>query len=159
MCGISGFIDFNNTSSPAILKDCTDTLSHRGPDGSGYEFFQQQNYQVGLGHRRLSIIDLSSAATQPMLYKKYWITFNGEIYNFAELKKELEARGHQFISHSDTEVLIHAFEQWKTEMVHRLIGMFAFVIYDAEKQELYCFRDRPGVKPFYYYWSDVLAQN
>lgn len=156
MCGITGFIDFNNTSSPAVLKDCTNTLSHRGPDGSGYEFFQQENYQIGLGHRRLSIIDLTSAGSQPMLYKNYWIIFNGEIYNFAEIKKELEALGHKFISHSDTEVLLHAFEQWKTEMVHRLIGMFAFVIYDAQKQELYCFRDRPGVKPFYYYWSDSL---
>ncbi len=154
MCGISGFIDFRNSSSFQILKDCTDVLSHRGPDGSGYEFIQNENCQVGMGHRRLSIIDLSNAAAQPMWYKNFCITFNGEIYNYSEIKSELEKLGHEFISHSDTEVILHAWEQWKEEMVQRFIGMFALVIYDSDKRELNCFRDRAGVKPFYYYWHN-----
>jgi asparagine synthase (glutamine-hydrolysing) len=156
MCGITGFIDFNNTSSLTILKDCTDAIAHRGPDGNGYEFLQEETCQVGLGHRRLSVIDLSNAASQPMWYRNFCIIFNGEIYNFAEIKKDLEGLGHTFISHSDTEVILHAWEQWKTNMVHRFIGMFVFVIYDRQSEELYCFRDRPGVKPFYYFWSNQL---
>ena len=156
MCGIAGFIDFNNASSQDILKQCTDVLAHRGPDGSGYEFFQHDHCQVGLGHRRLSIIDLSSAASQPMWNKNCCIIFNGEIYNYAEVKKELEKLGQQFITHSDTEVILHAWDQWGTAMVDHFIGMFAFVIYDKEKKELTCFRDRAGVKPFYYYWKDGL---
>lgn len=156
MCGITGFIDFNNSSSPQILKDSTDVLSHRGPDGKGYEFIQENNFQLGLGHRRLSIIDLSSAGSQPMRYKSFCIIFNGEIYNYAEIKTELLKLGHQFISHSDTEVILHAWDQWKEKMVQKFIGMFAFVIYDEEKKELFCFRDRAGAKPFYYYWHNGL---
>ena len=153
MCGLTGFIDFNNKSSKEILQSCTDVMTHRGPDGAGYEFFQHDNFQTGLGHRRLSIIDLSNAASQPMWYKHFCIVFNGEMYNYAEVKVELEQLGHQFITHSDTEVLLHAWEQWGTAMISRFIGMFAFVIYDTEKKECFCFRDRAGVKPFYYYWS------
>lgn len=156
MCGIAGFIDFTNASSLSILKECTDVLSHRGPDGSGYEFIQKENFQAGLGHRRLSIIDLSNAAGQPMWYKNYCIIFNGEIYNYAELKDELESLGHAFNTHSDTEVILHAWEQWNTGMIHKFIGMFVFVIYDKQSEELYCYRDRPGVKPFYYCWSNGL---
>ena len=156
MCGIAGFIDFNNSSSQDILKQCTDVLSHRGPDGSGYEFFQNDHCQVGLGHRRLSIIDLSNAASQPMWYKNFCIIFNGEMYNYAEVKVELEKIGHQFITHSDTEVILHAWEQWGAGMIDHFIGMFVFIIYDKEKKELTCFRDRAGVKPFYYYWEDGL---
>ena len=156
MCGITGFIDFNNSSSPQVLKESTDVLSHRGPDGSGYEFFQENNFQLGLGHRRLSIIDLSNAGSQPMMYKNFCIIFNGEIYNYAEIKTELQKLGHQFISHSDTEVILHAWEQWGEKMVQKFIGMFAFVIYDKEKKELFCFRDRAGAKPFYYYWHNGL---
>ncbi len=156
MCGIAGFIDFNNSSSQDILKQCTDVLSHRGPDGSGYEFFQHDHCQVGLGHRRLSIIDLSAAASQPMLYKNFSIIFNGEMYNYAEVKIELQKLGHQFITHSDTEVILHAWEQWGTALIDHFIGMFVFIIYDIDKKELICFRDRAGVKPFYYYWEDGL---
>ncbi|CAN5761116.1 asparagine synthase (glutamine-hydrolyzing) [soil metagenome] len=156
MCGIAGFIDFNNVSSLDILKRCTDVLSHRGPDGSGYEFFQNDHCQVGLGHRRLSIIDLSNAASQPMWHKNCCIIFNGEIYNYAEITKELEKSGHQFLTHSDTEVILHAWDEWGAKMVDHFIGMFAFVIYDKEKQTLTCFRDRAGVKPFFYYWKDGL---
>ncbi len=156
MCGIAGFIDFNNASSKDILKDCTDVLAHRGPDGGGYELFQYDHCQVGLGHRRLSIIDLSDAASQPMWYKHFCLIFNGEMYNYAEVKATLEKLGHSFKTHSDTEVLLHAWEQWGTEMIHHFIGMYAFVIYDTEKKELICFRDRAGVKPFYYYWHEGL---
>ncbi len=156
MCGIAGFIDFRNTSSAETLTRFTDVLYHRGPDGSGQEFFQLTNSQVGLGHRRLSIIDLSDAGRQPMWYKHWCIVFNGEMYNYAEVKTELEQLGHSFVSHSDTEVILHAWETWGPAMIHRFIGMFAFVLYDTEKQTITCFRDRAGVKPFYYYWQDGL---
>ena len=156
MCGIAGFIDFSHQSSEEILRNATDILAHRGPDGSGYHFSQHQDFQIGLGHRRLSIIDLSNAASQPMSYKNFTIIFNGEIYNYAEIKSELEQLGHQFHSHSDTEVILHAWEAWGTAMVKRFIGMFAFIIYDNIKNEVMAFRDRAGVKPFYYYWHEGL---
>ena len=156
MCGIAGFIDYNNSSSVSILEECTDVLFHRGPDGSGYEFFQEESCQVGLGHRRLSVIDLTEAGKQPMWYKHLCVVFNGEIYNYAELKCELEKLGHRFVSHSDTEVILHAWEEWKELMVTKFIGMFAIVIYDSDKKEIHCFRDRAGIKPFYYYWHDGL---
>ncbi|MEO6843637.1 MAG: asparagine synthetase B, partial [Ginsengibacter sp.] len=156
MCGIAGFIDFNNSSSLQVLKDSTDVLSHRGPDGSGYEFFQNEKCQVGLGHRRLSVIDLSNAGSQPMRYKNLCIIFNGEIYNYAEIKTALENLGHSFISYSDTEVMLHAWEEWQEKMVQQFIGMFAFVIYDTDTKKLFCCRDRAGVKPFYYYWHNGL---
>jgi asparagine synthase (glutamine-hydrolysing) len=89
MCGIAGFIDFNKRSSCDELRHMTDSLHHRGPDGNGYEFSQTNEYQIGLGHRRLSIIDLSETGKQPMQYEHLWITFNGEIYNYNEIKKEL----------------------------------------------------------------------
>ncbi len=156
MCGISGFIDFNNQSTQNTLQAMTDAMTHRGPDGAGYEFFQNQTHQVGLGHRRLSIIDLTETGKQPMQFQQYWITFNGEVYNYQEIKKELESLGHQFIGNSDTEVMLHAYAQWGVQCVHRFIGMFAFVIYDTQKQELLCVRDRAGVKPFFYYWNEGL---
>ena len=156
MCGIAGFIDFKNNSSRKILENCTNVLAHRGPDGNGFEFFQHSHSQVGLGHRRLSIIDLSTAASQPMWHKQYCIVFNGEMYNYAEVKVVLQQMGHHFITQSDTEVLLHAWDQWGPQMIHHFIGMYAFVIYDTEKNELICFRDRAGVKPFYYYWQDGL---
>jgi asparagine synthase (glutamine-hydrolysing) len=156
MCGIAGFIDFNHSSSLQILKDGTEVLSHRGPDGKGYEFSENIKCQIGLGHRRLSIIDLSNAASQPMWYKNFCIVYNGEIYNYVEIRNELMMLGHTFISHSDTEVILHAWEQWKEKMIQKFIGMFAFVIYDAENQKMFCFRDRAGVKPLYYYWHNGL---
>lgn len=156
MCGIAGFIDYQNSSSESILKSATDILSHRGPDGSGYAFNQLDDCQIGLGHRRLSIIDLSNAASQPMSYKHFSIVFNGEIYNYAEIKTVLLQKGHQFETHSDTEVIIHAWEEWGGAMIDQFIGMFAFVIYDSLKKEVTCYRDRAGVKPFYYYWHEDL---
>lgn len=156
MCGIAGLVDFNRRSSLHILETCTNTLQHRGPDGNGFEFIEDDDFQIGLGHRRLSIIDLSNAASQPMRYKNLLLIFNGEIYNYAEIKVDLSAKGHRFNSHSDTEMILHAWEEWGTEMIHRFIGMFAFVIYDEANKKLTVFRDRAGVKPFNYYWNDGL---
>ena len=156
MCGIAGFIDFNNTSSAEILKKVTDTLAHRGPDGCGYNFLQKNNYQIGLGHRRLSIIDLTNAGAQPMAYQQSIIVFNGEIYNYASIKKTLEDKGHQFIGHSDTEVILHAYAEWGSTALQQFIGMFSFVIFDEKKQKIFACRDRAGAKPFFYYWKNGL---
>ncbi len=154
MCGISGFIDFNKKSSQEILKSMTDTLSHRGPDGSGYQFFESESNQVGLGHRRLSIIDLTETGSQPMQFKHLWMTYNGEVYNFREIKTELIELKHSFVGQSDTEVILHAFEEWGISCIQKFIGMFAFVIYDNKKEEVYFVRDRAGIKPFFYYWHE-----
>lgn len=156
MCGISGFIDFNQQSSVDVLMKMTDTLYHRGPDGSGYEFFQTNTFQIGLGHRRLSIIDLSETGKQPMKFEHLWVTFNGEVYNYSEIKTELTNLNHQFLGHSDTEVILHAFAEWGISCIEKFIGMFAFVVYDTKSEEMYCVRDRAGIKPFYYYWKDGL---
>jgi asparagine synthase (glutamine-hydrolysing) len=156
MCGISGFIDFSYQSSAEVLMKMTDTLYHRGPNGSGYEFSQTNTFQIGLGHRRLSIIDLSATGKQPMQFEHLWITFNGEVYNYNEIKKELLSLNHQFLGHSDTEVILHAFAQWGISCIEKFVGMFAFVIYDTKKEEFFCVRDRAGIKPFFYYWQDGL---
>ena len=111
---------------------------------------------VGLGQARLSIIDLSSAGHQPMNYNSLSIVFNGEIYNFKEIRKDLEKSGHRFISNSDTEVILHSYEQWGTEFVKRLVGMFVIAIYDKKRNKFFIFRDRAGVKPVFYYWHDSL---
>ncbi len=156
MCGIAGFIDWTRKSSLEILQGCTDTLQHRGPDGGGYELLEESNCQVGLGHRRLSIIDLSSAASQPMWYKDLCIVFNGEIYNYAEIKETLIKKGHLFQTHSDTEVILHSYEEWGSSAMDRFIGMFAFAIFDKKKNKLFVCRDRAGVKPLFYYFKDGL---
>ena len=156
MCGISGFVDFNAKNGQTELQSMTDALLHRGPDASGYHLDQTSNYSIGLGHRRLSIIDLSPAGNQPMQFSdgRYWIVFNGEIYNYAEIKEVLAGLGHQFDTHSDTEVILHAYHQWGSGALKYFIGMFAFVIYDKLKENLFCCRDRAGVKPLFYYWKD-----
>lgn len=156
MCGISGFIDFNKNTTIEVLQKMNRTMIHRGPDGEGYFFEEQQNYAIGFGHRRLSIIDLSEGGKQPMQFEDYVIVFNGEIYNYESIKIELLTLGHSFYSSSDTEVILHAFAQWGKDCVHRFIGMFAFVIYDQKNQQITICRDRAGVKPFYYYWKDNL---
>lgn len=156
MCGIAGFIDFNKISSTDILKNMTDAITHRGPDGSGYQLFSDSIATIGFGHRRLSIIDLSETGKQPMQFQHLWITFNGEVYNYQEIKNELQLLGHQFIGHSDTEVILHAFDQWGINCIDKFIGMFAFVIYNTKAQEIYCVRDRAGIKPFFYYHKDGL---
>jgi asparagine synthase (glutamine-hydrolysing) len=156
MCGISGFADFNRKSDKNILQQMNRTLQHRGPDGEGYGMYNLENVTVGLGHRRLSIIDLTAAGSQPQTYKSLHITYNGEIYNYAEIKNELIDKGHQFNSHSDTEVILHAYSEWGSRALHKFIGMFAFVIYDDAEQKIFACRDRAGVKPFFYYFKDRL---
>ena len=156
MCGITGLIDFNHQSSKEILAQMTHSLEHRGPDGYGIEIFNENNFQLGLGHQRLSIIDLSAAAKQPMFFNQFSITYNGEIYNYKEIIKDLEKLGHSFNSSSDTEMILHSYAEWGVSCLEKFIGMFAFVIYDKEKQEVFCARDRVGVKPFFYYWNEGL---
>lgn len=146
MCGIAGIFDLNgkNVLEQELKKMCT-LLHHRGPDDEG--FYIKDN--IGLGHKRLSIIDIASGH-QPMSNedKTVWITFNGEIYNYIELRNDLTKRGHHFQTKSDTEVIVHAYEEWSKDCVQHLNGMFAFAIYDGSK--LFLARDRLGIKPLYY---------
>ena len=132
------------------------TMAHRGPDGEGYNIYDTNFGRVGLGHRRLSIIDLSEGGSQPMHFENLHITFNGEIYNYEEIKNELETLGHHFESHSDTEVILHSYKQWGAAALQKFIGMFAFVIYNDETQDVFACRDRAGVKPFFYYYHNGL---
>ncbi|HZD92787.1 MAG TPA: asparagine synthase (glutamine-hydrolyzing) [Candidatus Sulfotelmatobacter sp.] len=149
MCGIFGQIG----SSPAGEK-CGLELRHRGPDDGGMKYFAlyEGATWVSLQHRRLSIIDLSSAGHQPMCNEdeSVWITFNGEIYNFQELRAELVAAGHQFRSHTDTEVIVHGYEEWGNDVVRRLRGMFAFAIWDHRKRRMLLATDHLGKKPLFY---------
>ncbi len=156
MCGIAGFVDFSNNSSYKILKKMTDTLHHRGPDDSGYMFDDQPSLQIGLGHRRLSILDLSSHGHQPMSFEDIDIIYNGEVYNFDEIKKELEHLGYNFDSHSDTEVILKAYHKWGLDAIHKFNGMFAIAIYDHKLSKLFLIRDRAGIKPLYWYFDDNL---
>jgi asparagine synthase (glutamine-hydrolysing) len=156
MCGICGLIDFNKNTDQTVLEKMNRTLEHRGPDGTGCRHFKSGNAIVGLGHRRLSIIDLTEGGSQPQSFNSLHITFNGEIYNFAAIKRQLEDKGHKFLSHSDTEVILHAYAEWGGKALQRFIGMFAFVIYDEKNQKLFAARDRAGIKPFFYYWNDGL---
>lgn len=131
----------------SLIEDMTDILAHRGPDGRGTWYAEG----VALGHRRLSIIDLSSNGAQPMLYRdRYAIVFNGEVYNYIELGEELRGKGYVFSTRTDTEVVAAAFDLWGAEAVHRFNGMWSFAIYDLQEKTLFCSRDRFGVKPFYY---------
>lgn len=156
MCGISGFIDFNKKTNISTLEKMNRTLAHRGPDGEGYEIYKTENAITGLGHRRLSIIDLSEGGSQPQKFENLHIVFNGEVYNYQEIKVELESKGHSFNSHSDTEVVLHAYKEWGSEALKKFIGMFAFVIYDDAAQTLFACRDRAGVKPLFYYHANGL---
>lgn len=150
MCGIVGVYHFdrNRPVDRNLLVQQNDALAHRGPDDGGVYVADG----VGLGHRRLSIIDLGGGH-QPMwdVERRLAIVFNGEIYNYRELKEELEARGHRFASSSDTEVILNAYREWGEACVDRFVGMFAFAIYDKVLRTLFCARDRLGKKPFYYY--------
>jgi len=156
MCGIAGYIDFNKQSDQYILEKMTNTLVHRGPDGFGTELIQTDSAQIGLGHRRLAIIDLSEHGKQPMQFEHWWICFNGEIYNYSEIKAELSALGHSFHGNSDTEMILHAYAQWGKKCLDKFIGMFAFVLVNTKDQTVFCARDRAGVKPFFYYFKDGL---
>ena len=150
MCGIVGQLNFdNNPVSPVILKRMTDVLSHRGPDGEGH--WIEEN--IGLGHRRLSIIDLSPAGHQPMVSadQRFILSYNGEIYNFQELRTELEAKGHHFRSNSDSEVVLHSLSEWGSDAMLRFNGMFALALWDRKLKRLLLARDRYGIKPLYYF--------
>lgn len=151
MCGIAGFIDFKNSSSESILKDMVNSMQHRGPDGYGVDIYHLANAQIGLAHRRLSIIDVTEAGNQPMSFNHLHITFNGEIYNYKEVKQSLVDLGHQFQTNSDTEVILHAFDQWGINCLSEFVGMFAFVLFDEKSKKVYCVRDRVGVKPLFVY--------
>lgn len=151
MCGVFGYIDNKGVFSSESLKAMSELLKHRGPDAEG--FFVQEN--IGLGHRRLSIIDLSSAANQPMFSHcgRYAMVFNGEIYNYQEIAEELKRLNPSihFNTHSDSEVILEAFATWGNHFVNKLNGMFVIVIFDRQEKKLFLFRDRVGIKPLYYY--------
>lgn len=151
MCGIAGFIDFNGASSELELEGMTHALEHRGPDGFGTFIQGTSTYKIGLGHRRLSILELSELGKQPMTWNEFTIVFNGEIYNFSEIKSELEKLGHSFLAESDTEMILHAYGEWKEKCLDRFIGMFSFVIFDSKKESVFIARDRAGVKPLFIY--------
>jgi asparagine synthase (glutamine-hydrolysing) len=151
MCGIAGVVSVQGNIQSAVVERMRDAMRHRGPDDAGLRI--NRTGQVALAHRRLSIIDLSPLGHQPMCNEdeSIWIAFNGEIYNFPELRASLLAKGHRFRSHTDTEVIIHLYEDFGEECVQHLRGMFAFAIWDERRSELFLARDRFGIKPLYYY--------
>lgn len=180
MCGISAIISKKGTLPASYLADMTSIIRHRGPDDEGFLLYKPEekpvvfagndtaynsksthsleqldesrtDWQVGLGHRRLSILDLSPAGHQPMIYdNRLSIVYNGEVYNYIEIRHELEQLGNQFISDSDTEVIIRAWHQWGAAALHKFNGMFSFVLLDSEQKKVYAVRDRYGIKPLYY---------
>lgn len=157
MCGICGILDL--TGQPIdqkILRQMADTLAHRGPDAEGFYCnpAAEGSPAVGLAHRRLSIIDIATGQ-QPLANEAgtVWIVFNGEIYNYLDVREELLHKGHVFKTRSDTETIVHAYEEWGESCVDRLRGMFAFAIWDENRQRLFVARDRLGIKPLYYYWD------
>jgi asparagine synthase (glutamine-hydrolysing) len=153
MCGITGFCDFNRRLNKDNLVIANNSLQHRGPDSSDVAVFETPTATIGFGHRRLSILDVSSNGSQPMYSddKSVVIILNGEVYNFKEIRQDLISLGYSFHSDSDTEVIIKAYQQYGIDAVHKFIGMFAFAIYDIKKQQIYILRDRAGVKPLYYF--------
>jgi asparagine synthase (glutamine-hydrolysing) len=154
MCGIVGQVFQEGRCNPETLRAMRDSMVHRGPDDAG-EWYSS-DFRVGLAHRRLAIIDLSHAGHQPMLDEsgRFCIVFNGEIYNFKELRRELEGQGHIFRSESDTEVILASYREWGFECLQRFNGMFAFGLYDSEYRRLFLARDRAGEKPLYYWHSN-----
>ncbi len=152
MCGIIGFISDRIIGRDNFLES-RDLMYHRGPDDCG--IWLSKDKKVALGHRRLSIIDLSSAGRQPISNEdnSIWLVQNGEIYNFLEIRKELIEKGHKFKSNSDSEVIIHSYEEWGVECLKKFNGMFAFALWDEKKNRLFAARDRIGIKPFNYYFN------
>jgi asparagine synthase (glutamine-hydrolysing) len=149
MCGIAGILNLDGSPCDPLDVHCiTEALAHRGPDGSGIH----TDGCIGLGHRRLAILDLSDSGKQPLtlLEGRYWITYNGEVYNFLELRKELEGLGQRFTSDSDTEVIVAAYHHWGADCVLKFNGMWAFAIWDSHRRELFLSRDRFGIKPLHY---------
>lgn len=172
MCGIAGIFRrrIPTESDPSRLRAMTDIMAHRGPDDFGYLLLDSRNgdfqigqagftpgpYDVSMGHRRLAIIDLSPSGRQPISNETsdIFAVFNGEIFNYLELRGELAAKGHVFRSQTDTEVIVHAYEEWGPDCVSRFNGMWALALWDQRKRELFCSRDRFGIKPFYYHLDD-----
>ena len=150
MCGIFGISLANNSVSKKLFADSLDLIDHRGPDITGITHHEEEN--IAFGHKRLSIIDLSELGTQPMNVQNssYQIIFNGEIYNFKEIRNDLEKLNYSFISNTDTEVLLNSYTEWGPDCVNRLKGMFAFAIYDQKQKTIFLSRDRAGEKPLYY---------
>lgn len=148
MCGIAGFVQAHPKENGSTLRHMTEVIQHRGPDDVGF----YRDDWAELGHRRLSIIDLATGH-QPMTNEdqRYWIVYNGEVFNHAAVRPELERAGHHYASRCDTETLLHAYEEWGESSVSRFRGMFAYAIWDRERKTLFCVRDRLGIKPFYYY--------
>src|SRR5208283_2380345 len=169
MCGIAGVIDLDGFD-PQTLVSMTHLAEHRGPDGFGFAYYLTGDNSkpeiihnenrwpntsrpvVGLGNRRLAILDLSELGNMPMQTEDgaVCVTYNGEIYNYREVRTHLQSVGHRFRSGSDTEVLLKAYKEWGEDCLHRFNGMWSFAIWDSRKQTLFCARDRFGVKPFYY---------
>ena len=154
MCGIAGFYDFNKEASSDTLQRITEVLHHRGPDDTGYFFEEHNDFHLGLGHKRLSIIDTSSCGHQPMHFDNLSIVYNGEVYNYQQIKDELYQHGYNFTSTSDTEVVLKAFHQWGMQAILKFNGMFAIALYDKKTEELHLMRDRIGVKPLFYYYRN-----
>lgn len=154
MCGIAGLVSPSSCVSEEAIASMNRRLAHRGPDGHGT--YCDQKAGVGLGHHRLSILDLTSAGRQPMSTDdgRFTIVFNGEIYNYLELRKELEASGEFFSTNCDTEVLLKGYRRWREKVVDRLLGMFAFAIWDRDARQLFLVRDRAGKKPLLYFWNE-----
>ena len=153
MCGICGIVDPQGVDS-ALLNRMTDGLAHRGPDARGT--WISSGRRVGFGHRRLTIIDLDPRSNQPFISDdgNLVLTYNGEIYNFHDIRRELAANGHRFRTESDTEVILHAYDEWGVECIDRFRGMFAFALFDQPNRRIWLARDRVGIKPLIYYWKD-----
>lgn len=156
MCGVAGIFHLKGSVERADLRRMAEMLVHRGPDDRG--IYLCPDGHVGLAHTRLSVIDLSEAARQPMGMAdgSTWIVYNGEVYNYREIRRDLEAKGYRFFSSSDTEVVLKAYTEWGLHCLSRLNGMFAFGIWDGQRRRLVLVRDRAGVKPLYYYWDGRL---
>src|SRR5437016_3363331 len=154
MCGIAGYVTVTpRTGSESVLRRMTDRIRHRGPDDAGY----YTDDFAFLGHRRLSIVDVAGGH-QPMANesRSMWITYNGEIFNHSKVREDLQRAGHRYTNRSDTETVVHAYEEHGPECVKLFRGMFSFALWDSANRTLFCARDRLGIKPFYYYWDGRL---
>ncbi len=154
MCGISGFIDSSKTLTESTLSNMSKVISYRGPDSSDKILLVNKFANVGMAHNRLSILDLTSAGKQPMEFNGAYICYNGEVYNYQDIRLELINYGYDFITNTDTEVILKAFDKWGVKCVERFVGMFSFVIY-KENKVFFC-RDRAGVKPLFYYFNNKI---
>src|ERR1700679_4243414 len=174
MCGIAGILALDGFD-PTLLISMTDAIKYRGPDGFGFVYFDvasnsagecfhnqsgfptRVNPSLGFGTRRLAILDVSESGNQPMQIEdgQYWITYNGEIYNYLEIRAELESSGHSFRTGTDTEVILKAYSEWGRHCVDKFNGMWSFAIWNHRERKLFCSRDRFGIKPFYYFLTDT----